>query len=131
MIVGDWLGNGKDELGVVRPGSDGVLVWTLNLATGDPTNVVVDHFGMNGDQVLVGVSPATARTEIGTGAHSTAALMWSSGERRSGTGVWNPTAGDAAYSFGQAGDVAMLGDWTGTGTTKIGVYRVDPNGRGL
>lgn len=56
-----------------------------------------------------------------------AALVWSLDF--SGTGVFG--AGDALYTFGKAGSIPVVGDWSGTGTTKIGTYAPDPNGVGL
>jgi hypothetical protein len=32
-------------------------------------------------------------------------------------------AGDKVVSFGQAGDIPIPGDWTGSGTIKLGLYR--------
>jgi hypothetical protein len=49
----------------------------------------------------------------------------------SGDGVWNPAAGDRSYTFGLAGDTALVGDWNSSGTTKIGTVRVDANGTTL
>src|SRR5262249_9528911 len=51
VVVGDWNGDGKDEVGIVRPGSDGVLVWCLDIngATGDHADYVTYHFGLNDD----------------------------------------------------------------------------------
>jgi hypothetical protein len=53
-------------------------------------------------------------------------------------GVWDGTPDDVQYSFGGgvAGAVPVTGDWTGTGTTKIGVYAagtwyLDLNGNGV
>ena len=39
------------------------------------------------------------------------------------------------YAFGETGDSPVVGDWDGSGTTKIGVYRsgsflLDYNGNG-
>ncbi len=39
-------------------------------------------------------------------------------------GGWDGSSYTSAYSaFGQAGDLPIVGDWTGTGTTKLGVFR--------
>ena len=45
-------------------------------------------------------------------------------------------AGDQTLTFGQAGDVPVTGDWNGSGTFKIGVFRngqwlLDYNGNGV
>jgi hypothetical protein len=55
-----------------------------------------------------------------------------------GNGARNGCAVDTCYSsFGQAGDVAVAGDWEGSGKAKIGVFRpstgewfLDKNGNG-
>jgi len=51
-----------------------------------------------------------------------------------GNGAWDAGT-DAVAFFGEAGDVAVAGDWNGSGTTKIGVFRnrpwyLDANGNG-
>ena len=39
-----------------------------------------------------------------------------------GNDSWDPGT-DAIISFGMAGDIPVVGDWNGSGTTKIGVFR--------
>jgi hypothetical protein len=51
-----------------------------------------------------------------------------------GSGSWEQ-ASDSAIAFGMAGDIPVVGDWTGTGATRIGVFRggvlyLDANGNG-
>ena len=53
-----------------------------------------------------------------------------------GNHSWDGTSIDGLFTFGQAGDIAVTGDWTGTGTTRIGIFRnglwaLDLNGNGL
>jgi len=56
---------------------------------------------------------------------------------RNRNGGWDGTpAGDQMFSFGQSGDIPVVGDWTGSGTAKIGVFRsgqwlLDCNGNGV
>lgn len=56
---------------------------------------------------------------------------------RNRNGAWDGTlAGDQMFSFGQSGDIPIVGDWTGSGTAKIGVFRngqwlLDCNGNGV
>ena len=56
---------------------------------------------------------------------------------RNHTGGFDGTsAGDQAFTFGQAGDIPVAGDWSGSGTLKIGVFRngqwlLDYNGNGV
>lgn len=45
-------------------------------------------------------------------------------------------AGDQMLNFGQAGDIPVVGDWSGSGTVKVGVFRsgqwlLDYNGNGV
>jgi hypothetical protein len=54
-----------------------------------------------------------------------------------GNGIWDGTPTDGRYSFGagQVGAIPVTGDWTGSGTAKIGVYvsgnwYLDLNGNG-
>jgi hypothetical protein len=43
-----------------------------------------------------------------------------------GNGVWNRCGVDTCYSgFGQLHDLPVVGDWDGSGKTKIGVFRPD------
>jgi hypothetical protein len=55
---------------------------------------------------------------------------------RDGTWILDTThtqaynAADAVYSFGMPGDVPVVGDWTGDGHDKIGVFRANADGSG-
>jgi hypothetical protein len=60
---------------------------------------------------------------------------WYIDRNRSG-GFENTAVGDQSFSFGQSGDIPVAGDWTGSGTVKIGVFRngqwlLDCNGNGV
>jgi hypothetical protein len=48
-------------------------------------------------------------------------------------GRWDGTAagGDAIYNFGVPGDIPVVGDWTGDGRSKIGVFRCPLPGAGI
>jgi len=55
-----------------------------------------------------------------------------------GNGVWDGTPTDQLHVFGFSGTIPVTGDWSGTGTTKIGVYHpasntwyLDYNGNGI
>jgi hypothetical protein len=50
--------------------------------------------------------------------------------------LWSGPPNDRLYSFGQSGDIPVVGDWNGDGRTKIGVFRsgtwlLDYNGDGV
>jgi len=56
FLVGDWNGDGKSKIGVVRPGANGVAVFSLD-TNGDGAFDAGDQvfsFGLNGDKFLVG-----------------------------------------------------------------------------
>ena len=40
-----------------------------------------------------------------------------------GNHAWDGLAIDATTTFGVAGDIPVAGDWSGSGNTKIGVFR--------
>jgi hypothetical protein len=53
-----------------------------------------------------------------------------------GNDTWNDSPADAFYHFGQVGDKAVVGDWDGSGVSKIGVFRngkwlLDIDGNGI
>ncbi len=57
-------------------------------------------------------------------------------DRNRNGGFDGTLAGDQIFTFGQTGDVPVAGDWTGSGTVKIGVFRggqwlLDCNGNGV
>jgi hypothetical protein len=57
-------------------------------------------------------------------------------DRNRNGGFDGTAAGDLSYGFGVAGDIPVVGDWTGSGTMKIGVFRggqwlLDCNGNGV
>ena len=39
-----------------------------------------------------------------------------------GGGVWDYGVQDKAYNFGWSGATPVVGDWSGSGTAKIGVF---------
>ncbi len=151
-VVGDWTGDGRDKIGVFRNGTwyldmDGDGVWQpfplVSCPSVSPCTSPVDtsySFGMAGDIPVVGDWTGDGITKIGVFRSG----MWYLD--MDGNGSWNPeplcqcpagspclTAVDAGYAFGMAGDYPVVGDWTGDGRAKIGVYRngawyLDTNG---
>jgi hypothetical protein len=120
LVLGDWNGDGKTKLGVVRPDGAGSLSWSLDF-TGDH-NWIVYHFGLPGDTAIsgdwtgngkdkIGVARGDASVTLADGSHP---LRWSLDY--AGTGVF----GGAAITFGTSLDVVLVGDWNGDGRTKVG-----------
>ncbi len=115
-VIGDWNGDGIDDIGVWRPSarsflldSDGSLAWDA----GD----IEARFGQVTDLPLAGDWNGDGIDEIG---------VWRSTGRRfilDRNGNYTRDAGDIATSFGQSTDLPVTGDWSGDGIDKIGVWR--------
>ena len=136
-IVGDWTGAGVDMIGEVIPGRS--AKWYLD-RNGDG---VMDNcnsdaclkFSINdGDFPVVGDWDGTGTAKIGTFRSSTGS--WSLDVN--GDGQWKNCKFEICVkSFGTPGDRPVVGDWSGLGTAKIGLYRpatgewfLDLNGNG-
>ena len=126
-IVGDWTGDGISKIGVMRCpaiGQPGVCTWYLDAGsehTYDPATVVVAQFGLPGDQPV-------ANNWNGTGLNDQIGVFRCPAAGQPGVCTWlvdstgNATVG-ATYSYGLTGDIAIVGNWFGTGRKRIGVFR--------
>jgi hypothetical protein len=120
IVLGDWNGDGKTKLGVVRPDGTGSLSWSLDF--NGEHNWIVYHFGLPGDTALSGDWTGDGKDKIGvTRADTSETLpggvhleLWALDY--AGTGVFTGTVS----GFGDANDAILLGDWTGSGKTKMG-----------
>jgi hypothetical protein len=132
-VTGDWTGNGTTRIGVFANG-----YWYLDLnGNGIWDDTPTDGFYSFGGG-LPGVVPVAGDW---TGSGTTKIGVFSNGYwylDLNGNGVYNGTATDGVYTFGGglAGAVPVAGDWTGSGTTKIGVFSngywyLDLNGNGI
>jgi len=124
-VTGDWNGSGTTKIGYFRiTGGVGsfYLDWNGNGVWDGPVIDKVYTFGQTGDIPVTGDWTGTGTTKIGvfriTGGVGMFYLDWN------GNGVWDGTPTDALYTFGLAGDIPVTGDWNGSGTTKIGVFRI-------
>jgi Matrixin len=114
------------KIGVVRPTASGVAQFSLD-SNGDGVFDAGDSvfsFGLNSDHFLVGDWNGSGYDEIGVVRAQNGNLVWALDTN--GDGVFD--AGDQVSTFGLASDIPIVGDWTGSGTTKIGVVRVNPDG---
>ncbi|XYH95408.1 hypothetical protein ACMHYB_47650 [Sorangium sp. So ce1128] len=126
-VVGDWTGTGQTRVGVFRAG-----VWFFDLDGDgyDPSDRVV-HWGSPGDTPVVGSWDGSGLARAGVVRVLPDGMMYWFLDM-SGNGM------DGAYrvlQFGLRGDVPLVGDWTGTGQTRVGVFRngefhLDLNGNG-
>lgn len=122
-VVGDWTNRGRDSIGNFQGGT-----WTLDLNdngtvdAGDTTFV----FGQAGDKPLVG-------NWYGRGTQVGVFRGQADGSGRFLLDTNNNhqlDAGDESFIFGAANDNIVVGDWTGDGITKVGVFRANPDGSG-
>ncbi|RII27784.1 MAG: copper oxidase [Geobacter sp.] len=131
-VTGDWTGNGATKIGVFVNGT-----WYLDLNgngawDGTPTDGIFNFgVGLTGAIPVTGDWTGNGTTKIGVFDNGTWYLDLN------GNGAWDGTPTDGIFNFGGglAGAVPATGDWTGTGTTKIGVFDngtwyLDLNGNG-
>ncbi|WP_437908680.1 hypothetical protein WME95_12880 [Sorangium sp. So ce327] len=126
-VVGDWTGEGQTRVGVFRAG-----VWYFDLDGDgyDPSDRVL-HWGNPGDTPVVGSWDGSGKTRPGVVRVLPDGMMyWFLNLSSDGL--------DGSYrvlQFGLRGDVPLVGDWTGSGKTRVGVFRngefhLDLNGNG-
>jgi len=124
-VVGDWNGSGTSKVGVFRSG----FLWVLDtngngvFDSGDSTYA---FGGLAGDLPVVGDWSGNGTSKIG---------LWRTGPGQgyewvldyNGNGVMdnvNQAGGDKGFYYGGVtGDVPVVGDWNGDGTSKVGVFR--------
>ena len=114
-VAGSWGGSTDDRIGVYRNGlwlldANGNGKWDGNGPDAEA------HFGGDpADRAVAGDFDGDARDEIGVFRAGT----WLIDLNHSG--AWD--AGDAEFTFGQAGDQPVVGDWDGDGVADLGVRR--------
>jgi len=119
-VAGQWDGKGKAKIGVFRPST---RMWYLDngngMWDGCGTDLCQGPFGSRGDRPVAGDWTNTGTTKIGVYRPRTG--MW---YLDNGNGMWDGCGTDLCQGpFGSPSDLPVAGDWTNTGTTKIGVYR--------
>lgn len=115
-VIGDWNGDGTDDVGVFRNGSwyldaNGNHRWD-GTAGGD----LFFKFGLAGDTPVAGDWNSDGKDEVG---------VFRGGKwylDADGDHAWNG-AKDQYASFGIAGDKPIVGDWNADGKDDIGVVR--------
>ena len=130
-LVGDWNGDGLDEIGV-RRSSGGVYRDLNGNGTWDGAGSDgLTYFGRASDAPVSGDWNQDGRDDIGVFRDGKWYLDLN------GNGSWDGTSrGDAIGLFGAAGDQPVVGDWSGDGSDDFGVFRngrfyLDQNGNGL
>jgi len=137
-VVGHWkTTSGADKIGFYHPSK---RLWKLDLnGNGIFDGCLVDGclgpFGLSGDLPVVGDWTGTGIPRIGVFSPSTG--LWKLDLNNNGK-LDTCTVDGCLGPFGLSGDLPVVGDWTGTGTAKVGVFDpstglwdLDLNGNGI
>jgi Ca2+-binding RTX toxin-like protein len=120
-LIGDWDGNGIDDLGVYRPSSsryyldEGTRGWT-----GQTAGELGYQFGRPGDAPLVGDWNGDGRDDFGSfrrNSNGTTTFSLDVGVR----GWTGQSPEELGFVFGFVGDRPLVGDWNGDGRDDFGV----------
>jgi len=114
-VTGDWNGDGRAKLGIFRGGT-----WFLDY-NGTGTITSYTGFGTFGDTPVVGDWNGDGRSKIGIFRQG----LWLLDFNGNGTfdGGGTTTTVDRVFNLGIAGDIPIVGDWSGNGFSKIGIFR--------
>jgi hypothetical protein len=137
-LIGDWDGTGTDKVGVFRP-SDGAFYLDFDgngkwggCGAGQPDRCLT--IGLSGDTPLVGDWSGSGKAKVGTFRPTEQFFYLDVGR----IGIWDGCDSDKCVPIGLNGDIAVVGDWSGTGSSKVGTFRpsdgafyLDYNGNGL
>jgi hypothetical protein len=119
-VVGDWNGSGTSKIGIFRQG----FLWILD-TDGDGvfeqgTDQTYAFGGVAGDVPVVGDWTGTGTSKIGVVRDG---YFWILDANGNGTYDGTGPGEDLAFPFGGPGDVPVVGDWTGDGISKVGMFR--------
>jgi hypothetical protein len=82
-------------------------------------------FGLDGDDPVAGDWTGIGTVRIGVFRPSQGAWFLDLNDN----GTWDGAAnGDGVFFFGLPGDIPVVGDWSGSGTSKFGIFRCPSNG---
>jgi hypothetical protein len=133
-LVGDWNGSRTSKVGAFRP-SDGTFYLDYNgngIWEGCGTDRCL-QIGLNGDVPLVGDWNDTGTSKVGAFRPSDGTFYLD----YNGSGTWEGCGIDRCLAIGLNGDTPLVGDWNGSGTSKVGAFRpsdgtfyLDYNGSG-
>jgi photosystem II stability/assembly factor-like uncharacterized protein len=123
-----------DAVGAFRP-SDGTFYLDYN-GNGQWDGCGTDRclqIGMNGDVPLVGDWNGSGTAKVGAFRPSDGTFYLD----YNGNGTWDGCATDRCLQIGMNGDIPLVGDWNGSGSSKVGAFRpsdgtfyLDHNGSG-
>ncbi|MCS6925425.1 MAG: malectin domain-containing carbohydrate-binding protein [Candidatus Binatia bacterium] len=121
-LVGNWTGNGKGSIGVITSATG---LWQLDVNgngvfDGCADDACAGPFGEPGDLPVVGNWIDRASVTLGVFTPGTGTWRLDT----NGNGVFDGCGVDRCLGpLGQSGDLPVVGDWTGAGTARIGVFR--------
>jgi len=110
-VAGDWWGTSYSSIGVYRPGKN-----TFLLSRGPSVGMTIP-FGAAGDIPVIRHLPTGSL--VGVYRPKAAAFLLSDSPASPSSVITIP--------FGATHDIPLIGDWTGDGTSKVGVYRPREN----
>ena len=132
-LIGDWNGSGTSKVGAFRPGVGFFLDYNGN---GIWEGCVVDRclwVGLSGDIPLIGDWNGSGTSKVGAFRPTDGTFYLD----YNGSGTWEGCGIDRCLQIGMDGDIPLIGDWNGSGTSKVGAFRptdgtfyLDYNGSG-
>jgi hypothetical protein len=111
--VGDWTGSGTTKLGIFDPNaSTSTSQWKLDRnGNGNWDGCTVDAcrgpFGISGDRPVAGDWTGTGKVRIGI--FNSSSKSWTLD--LNDNGVFDGCTIDACFTFGQSGDLPVVGKW--------------------
>jgi len=123
-LVGDWNGDGKDEIGLFRPNGNRFYLDVNGNGVIDTFNGDVQYaMGSAGDLPLVGDWNGDGYDEIGVFHGQTNNFYLD----KDGDGFIVTANGDLRFAMGATGDLPIVGDWNRDGKDEIGLFRPSDN----
>jgi hypothetical protein len=120
--VGDWNGDGRTKVGLFRQGFFWILDYNGNGVFEQGVDKTYAFGGVAGDVPVVGDWTGSGTSKIGLFRQGFYWIL-----DANGNGVLyniNGWGADQVFAYGGiAGDVPLGGDWNGSGTSKVGVFR--------
>ncbi|HME07130.1 MAG TPA: SBBP repeat-containing protein [Bryobacteraceae bacterium] len=118
-VVGDWNGDGRSKVGYFRQGFLWILDTNGNHVFEQGIDQVYAYGGVAGDIPVVGDWTGTGISKIGVFRQG---FLWVLDAN--GNGTFDGNGPDFVFPYGGIpGDVPVVGDWTGTGVTQVGIFR--------
>jgi hypothetical protein len=118
ILTGDWNGSGTKKIGIFDPAT---AIWLLDYNGDGVYTPGVDKYfawGSPGDIPVVGDWNGSGTTKIGTFGPNTGLWLLD----YNGNFAWDGAGVDKYFPWGSGADTPVVGDWNGSGTTKVGTF---------